>query len=434
MDRNCFDFWRFHTLDELKEAIAELGLSIPVSTDMSLLAKEKVVGGQKLKNSLVIHPLEAADGLESGAPSQTTMERYEKFAASGVAMIWMEAVAVSADGRSSNHELYLSKETFAGFKELCDRIHAKGKDIKIIIQLTHSGRFSLSPKLVHNSKMLDERLGLPEGLPLLSDDELDKIADDFIVAARLAKEAGFDGIDIKTCHQYLLSEALSAYDRPGRYGGSYENRTALFRNIVRDTAKEVGSGMILSTRTALYDHMPYPYGFGTKEGENGAFCPDEGIRLLKDIKELGVTLISSSVGCHYVDNGINHPFNYDTGLNEHPLVTLERLIKVTETFKKAMPELTFVSAGMSYLQHLAPFVSAGVVESGISDLAGFGRLALANPHFVEDIMNGTLSPRNACIACGQCLTILAAGHTAGCPVRDPEHYRAVLQEVLNGKK
>ena len=72
-------------------------------------------------------------------------------------------------------------------------------------------------------------------------------------AARLAEQAGFDGIDIKACHRYLVSELLSAYGRPGIYGGSFENRTRLYRNAALSARAAVSSGMLVTSRLNVYD-------------------------------------------------------------------------------------------------------------------------------------------------------------------------------------
>jgi 2,4-dienoyl-CoA reductase-like NADH-dependent reductase (Old Yellow Enzyme family) len=433
MDRTQFEPWKFQTTEELRAAIGTLGVDIPVSDDLSVLSEKKNVGGMCLKNALAVHPMEGADGTAAGAPGELTYNRYERYARGGPGLIWVEATSVSADGRSSANQLYLCDETKDEFKRFCDRIHEAGDGVKLVVQLTHSGRFSEvngkpAPLRMHRNPMLDAKFGVSDDTPLVSDDTLDRIAEDFVHTVRLTEEVGFDGVDIKTCHQYLLSEALSAYEREGKYGGSYENRTALVRNIFKESARELGMHTILATRTALYDHMPYPYGFGTLP-DDGAFCPDEGIRLLGELAEYGLSLVSSSVGTDYLEPGINRPCNFPTEPKEHPLVTLERMIAVTAAFKRAHPRLTFLSAGMSYLQHLAPYVSAGVLQNGLADLAGFGRLALADPNFANDILAGRLTPKNACVACGQCLSILCAGMPTGCPVRDPGQYLSVLKKV-----
>lgn len=106
-------------------------------------------------------------------------------------------------------------------------------------------------------------------------------------AANLAKEAGFDAIDIKSCHGYLLAGLSSAYNRPGIYGGSYENRTKLLKNGIRVAKVYENKGFQVTARLGIYDGYAYPYGFGVCEGLG--LTPDytEPIRLVKELHEEG---------------------------------------------------------------------------------------------------------------------------------------------------
>lgn len=429
MKRTEFSYWNASSPAALREQIAELGLELPVADSAQRLTRPVTLGARTLKNAMAVHPMEGADGTPEGAPGELTFRRYERYAAGGAGLIWLEAVAVSPDARSSPNQLTLTEDTLDGFCRLRERIARIDSRTVTVLQLTHSGRFCMKPVPVRRSPLLDERFGIGPDDPLVSDGELERIADSFVRAARLARRAGFDGVDVKTCHQYLLSELLSAYERPGKYGGSFENRASLILRICRETARELGPEGILATRICAYDHMPYPYGFGTASPTDASFCPDEGVRLLREMAGCGLSLVSSSVGTDVLEPGINRPCNYPLGAPEHPLVTLERLVGVTAALKKALPELSFLSAGFSYLHQLAPFAAAGVLERGMADLAGFGRLAIANPNFANDIASETLTAKNCCVACGKCGVILGSGRPTGCPVRDPATYLPVLREA-----
>lgn len=99
------------------------------------------------------------------------------------------------------------------------------------MQLTHSGRYSkpegvAAPMIAYRDPLLDPPVKVTDDGPVVSDEYLDGLVDIYVQAAKLAKEAGFDGVDIKACHRYLFSELLSAFTREGKYGGSFENRTA----------------------------------------------------------------------------------------------------------------------------------------------------------------------------------------------------------------
>jgi len=103
---------------------------------------------------------------------------------------------------------------------------------------------------------------------IVSDDDLQRYEEAYARAAKLCQEAGFDGMDVKCCHRYLACELLSAYTRPGPYGGSYENRTRFLKNCYRAAQSAVTrEGFFLTSRLNVYDGFPYPYGFGVRAGK-----------------------------------------------------------------------------------------------------------------------------------------------------------------------
>src|SRR5207249_4824143 len=102
--------------------------------------------------------------------------------------------------------------------------------------------------------------------PLLSDDYLQRLVDHYVAAARLAYRCGFQFVDIKQCHRYLLNELLAAKTRPGPYGGSLENRTRLARDIILAIHSEV-PGVMIATRLNVYDGIPYRKREGGDDGE-----------------------------------------------------------------------------------------------------------------------------------------------------------------------
>src|SRR5690606_34629762 len=103
---------------------------------------------------------------------------------------------------------------------------------------------------------------LPEDYPVISDDQLEQLEDCFLEAAVLARDIGFDAVDIKACHGYLNSELLSAFTRDGKYGGSFENRTRFLINIVDKIKDRLGDSLDITLRLNAYDAVPYPYGWG----------------------------------------------------------------------------------------------------------------------------------------------------------------------------
>jgi len=362
-----------------------------------------------------------------------------RFAASGASLVWFEAIAVQDDARTSPRQLMLTAGTLGAYKRLTEKLHKSHPDVKLIAQLTHSGRFSkpngtAAPKIAYHNPILNQTLDIPADYPVVTDDYLDRLAQTLIDAARLAYEAGFDGVDIKCCHRYLMSELLSAYDRPGKYGGCYENRTRLFSDVVRGVTGEYRSKprFIVCSRFALSDDIPYPYGFASDE--NGSPKLDETVRLLSEVSEMGLSLVDVTMGTPYFNPHVNRPYSRGGYLPpEHPLCGVERLISSTAAVKRAVPQLTFIGTGYSYLGAFAPLCAAAQIERGDVDAVGFGRMAFAYDNFAADMLAGRYDERKSCITCGKCTEIMRAGGTTGCPVRDSDVYAPIYRQYCMKK-
>ena len=215
---------------------AESNTSFPYSEDISCLAKEIKVGTKTIHNRIVYQAMEGCDGTLAGAPDELTRRRYLRFAKGGAGIIWFEATAVKPEGRANPRQMYLTDETKGEFERLLNDIKEtclkeNGFEPAVIIQLTHSGRYSKpegtpAPLIAYNNPIIEQDNPIDKSR-IVTDDYLDSVGEALVKNAIVAESLGFDGADIKSCHRYLLSEILSAYERDGRYGGSFENRTRL---------------------------------------------------------------------------------------------------------------------------------------------------------------------------------------------------------------
>ena len=394
--------------------------------------------------------MEGFDADHQGRPGELAFRRYRRYAEGGSSLIWFEATAVVPEARSNPHQFYLHPGSLDTFKRLVDstRKHAyRGQDLLLILQLTHSGRYSKPegkprPIIAHHSPILDPPLGLPPDYPLITDDDLDVLQERFVQAARMAAEAGFDGVDIKACHRYLVSELHASFTRENsKYGGSFENRTRFLRETAAKIRREVPS-LIVTTRLNIYDAIPYPYGFGV--ARDGDTAPDlfEPLQLIRKLLALGLPILNASMGNPYFNPHVGRPYDQPiVGLNppqEHPLEGVARLIHLIGQVQRAFPDLPVVGTGYSWLRHYFPLVAAGVVERGLATLVGQGRGAFAYPDSVKDLIEkGKLEPRKACVACSACTQIMRDGGQTGCVIRDNEIYgpqyrrhRRVAPDVL----
>ena len=425
--------FHYNTSQEVLDEAHMLGLDLPWSEDLTILQTPCSFYSHRLPNRIAIQPMEGCDGTADGAPDTLTQRRYQRFAESGASLIWMEAVSIMKEGRANPRQLYIHKDNIDAFKALLDGIREtslkrNGYVPLLVMQATHSGRYAKpngvpEPMIAYNNPIFEANVPIDPSR-IVTDDYLDRLGDLFGEAALLAAKAGFDGIDIKCCHRYLLSELCSAYERPGRYGGSFENRTRLLKDGIRNAMSAAGDRLFVTSRLNLYDGFPYPNGFGVKP--DGTTEPDlaESIQLVADLKDLGVEMIDATIGNPYFNPHVNRP--YDKGgyvPPEHPLVGVARMMHCIGTVSAANPDVSFISSANSYLRQFAPYLAAGAIQNGITTMAGFGREAFAYPDFIHDVFEkGAMDPKKCCVTCGKCTELMRAGSVAGCVVRDTEVY------------
>jgi 2,4-dienoyl-CoA reductase-like NADH-dependent reductase (Old Yellow Enzyme family) len=224
---------------------------------------------KKIANRVVLQPMEGCDCDPDGSPSELTTEKYRKAARSGAGLVWFEANAVCPEGRTNPRQMMLTEENLPSFQKLLKEMREIAeKECGIapifILQLTHSGRQSIVPMIAYRHPIYEERRPVTDD-HIVTDDYLDTLPEKYVHSALLAVEAGFDGVDVKSCHGYLFQELLSAFTRAGRYGGCFENRTRLYLDCVRAVKKVLPPHILLTTRLSVSDMVQKPYGFGTTE-------------------------------------------------------------------------------------------------------------------------------------------------------------------------
>lgn len=412
---------------------AELSSPMPYSDSTDILSSPINIHGKRFANRLVCQAMEGCDGTADGSPDELTKRRYKRFANGGAGLIWFEATAVLPEARANPRQLYINDGNLDNFKRIvenikCDGMKANGFEPVVIMQATHSGRYSKpegkpTPLIAYNNPIFEKDNPISSDR-IVTDEYLDRVGEALINGAVLAEKAGFDGVDIKCCHRYLNSELLSAFNREGRYGGSFENRTRLLRESIEGAMKVCGKDFIVSSRLNAYDGFEYPYGFGVPKDGGLDFNPTEPIALLTELAKLGIELINITMGNPYFNPHVNRPFA--VGGYEHPEPPIEgvaRVLNGTAELKKAVPEIALICSAVSFLGNQAPNVTAGFIEKGSFDFAGFGRTIFAYPDFANDIIkNGGMKKEKLCIACSKCTQIMRAGSTPGCVIRDREVY------------
>jgi 2,4-dienoyl-CoA reductase-like NADH-dependent reductase (Old Yellow Enzyme family) len=278
-----------------------------------------------------------------------------------------------------------------------------------------------------------------KGTRVLEDDELDRLVQDFVRAGRMARSVGYRFVDIKHCHGYLGHELLSARARAGRYGGSFENRTRLLRDVVAGIRAEA-PGLAVGVRVSIFDTVPYRKradgvgapeaaenyrsAFGLLEDERLDEALGDAQELLRLLESLDVRWVCTTAGSPYYNPHVQRPalFPPSDGYEppEDPLRGVARQIQATARLKAEFPGLAIVGSGYSYLQEFLPHVAQRVVRSGGADFIGLGRLVLSYPDLPADLLAGApLERKRICRTFSDCTSGPRNGLVSGCFPLDP---------------
>lgn len=454
--------FRLSSTEDLEEMNGRLGLDVDAVEDVSILSEPVQAGGLVIPNSLAVHPMEGCDGDSDGRPGKLTVRRYERFAAGGAGLIWGEATAIISEARANPRQLWLnekSKDSFAAManrmREVAAESMGPGHRPVLVMQLTHSGRYSkpdglARPMIPQRDPYRDplvpqpmpdtnRKSKIPDDWPIVTDEYLDKLVNDYVEAARIALETGFDAVDVKSCHGYLISELLACHNRPGKYGGSFENRTRIILDIVDGIHQELGEDKAVVARLGIYDAIPYPYGWGVDKDDYRKADLTEPKKLIALLQQHGVKLINVTVANPYYNPHVGRPFNetivggYEEP--EHPLAGVARMVNLTGQVQKEFADLAIVGTGYSWLRTLLPNVGAANKAKGMVTLVGAGRMAFAYPDFAKDILaKGRISAEKVCVGCSACTQLMRDGTTAGCVVRDNEVYGPIFERGRMGDR
>ncbi|MCC6581640.1 MAG: NADH:flavin oxidoreductase [Phycisphaeraceae bacterium] len=433
-------------------------------------------------NRWCIHPMEGWDGTTDGLPTEHVTRRWQRFGVSGAKLIWGgEAFAVQPNGRANPNQLYLSDRSEAPMRALLQSLLDAHKQqcgnldgLVVGLQLTHSGRFcrpndkkKLEPRVVYHHPLLDPKFGIKpdDNSVILTDDDIKRLIDNYIVAAKLAWKLGFHFVDVKHCHGYLGHEFLSAFDRPGPYGGDLRGRTRFMREIV-EGIHAACPGLMIGVRLSVFDRPPYHPDPTRGEGDKlGPGVPDdyagikaypgfgcrrdnpleidltEPIQLLTMMRdELKIEMVNITAGSPYYNPHIQRPamFPPSDGYQppEDPLVGCERQIQVVRQLKQAVPDLPLVGTAYTYFQEYLPHIAQAAVRQGWVDSVGIGRLVLSYADLPLDCLKfGEL--RNAKLLCrtfSDCTTAPRNGIISGCYPLDDHYKKAAEAENLKDAK
>ncbi|MCV6585394.1 MAG: NADPH-dependent 2,4-dienoyl-CoA reductase [Marinibacterium sp.] len=344
------------------------------------------LGFTTLKNRVLMGSMHT--GLEETGDWNRVAEFYADRARGGVALMVTGGIGPNLEGSVlPGAAMMTSEKEVEKHKIVTERVHEAGG--KIAMQILHAGRYAYGPKCVAPSPVKSPISPFP---PTELDEEgIEKQISDIINAATLAKEAGYDGVEVMGSEGYFINQFLVTHTnkRTDRWGGSYENRMRLPIEIVRRMRAAVGTDFIIIYRLSMIDLVP-----------NGSTY-DEVVQLAKEIEKAGATIINTGIGWHEA--------RIPTIATSVPRAAFAWVTK------KLMGQVSIPVITSNRIN--TPEVAEEVLSTGCADMVSMARPLLADPDFVAKAMDGHAARIAPCIACNQaCLDHTFGGKLTSCLV------------------
>ncbi|MPM90018.1 NADH oxidase [bioreactor metagenome] len=297
-------------------------------------------------------------------------------------------------------------------------------DTLFVFQLTHSGELS-NPQF---SRRVTVKPLHGYGGDVLTEDEVDKIMDDFVLAAKIAHSAGADGIDMKLCHGYLGSQILRPYnDRKWKYVGSWENRSRFAFELYERISKEVNDkNFLIGSKISAWEG--FPGGFGTDGPDSPIIDLTEPISLIKGLEERGAQYFIQSAGSPSITislTQVDKHIPYYAYLHQYFAKELKKNLKPETVligsnfspFRDGKNGLCAVNEEQSSLLHYG----AQCVDRGVVDMVGLGRQSFADPFLAKKLREGKENEIKYCTLCDNCLELLIQQSKVGCATFDKRY-------------
>ncbi len=389
------------------------------------------IGRKTLSNRFAIQAMEACDADEEGNPTEKTYRRYRKYFEGKAAFIDLEAISVTDETVARKNQLMCMPKNQKALEKLVREMKSINPDAMFVWQLTHAGELS-NPEF--------SRRVCPKPLPgfggdLLTEDDMEKIIERFVTAAKIARDCGADGVDFKNCHGYLGSQLVRPWnDRKWKYGGNFKNRTRFTYTVYERINKEIGDpDFIVGSKVSFWEG--FPGGQGTAGPRSPVLDLTESIELIKGMEERGARFIIVSAGSPSLTLALTQP---DKAIPDYLYLHFSFQKAAREVLK---PETVVIGSGYSmlgsgknHLPALEPeektllFWANKNIDDGITDMVAFGRQSYADPQVPIKLTQGKEDTIKWCIACDNCVELLIRQVPVGCTTFDRE-YTDILKET-----
>lgn len=338
------------------------------------------IGKLKLKNRLVMNAMGTVLTDGTGNPSQRMLDYYRARAAGGIGLVTTQCAGVSKDG-SPGWELGIYNDAFIpGIKSVVDTIHQAGS--KASIQLMHNGLLITFSGFVPEGMIIKVPSITPWLNPAwkyaeITEEEIERYIDDFAQAARRAKEAGADAVELHACHGCLVSTFMSPITnrRTDKYGGSKENRLRFAKRIVEQINKATGKAFPLIVKINATDDL------------EGGISMEEVLYQARELEKAGANAISVSSSLEFWCASSIPCYAYPDGV----------MLALAEKVKKAV-KVPVIVAGK-----IDAALGEKTLKAGKADFIAMGRPILADPELPDKLRAGKLDDICPCVYCNNCV-------------------------------
>ena len=388
------------------------------------------IGPRVAQNRFFVQAMECNSEDASGNPSEETTQRYCDLAAGEAGLITLEAITVTRESRARDNQLTIMPQNEKPLTKFMDRVHEANPKSLIVFQLTHSGELS-NPSF--------SRRVTPNSLPgyggeLLTEEDLERIMDDFVTASKIAYNAGADGIDLKLCHGYFGSQMIRPYNnRDWKYGGSWENRTRFPYELMERIRKEIpDKNFLVGSKISAWEG--FPGGFGTEGPDSPIMDLTEPLELIKGLEERGASYIVQSAGSPSITVSLTQADRhvpYFAYLHQYWAKEFKKVLKPETVvigsnfspFRSGKNGLCAVTEEDSNLLNYGTWC----VENDICDMIGLGRQSFADPFLPKKVREGKTDDINYCLLCDRCLELLIQQSKVGCVVYDKSAHEELVR-------
>lgn len=396
----------------------------------TLLSPVKI-GPHTSPNRFFAQPMECVDSDAEGNPTELTYQRYENLYKGQFGFVDLEAITVTNESRARKTQLEIMPRNEKALANFIRRLKEVNPNVLIVFQLTHSGEIS-DPGF---SRRVCVKPLPGFGGDILTDEEVDKIIDEFALSAKIAQAVGADGIDLKFCHGYLGSQILRPYnDREWKYGGSWQNRSRFAYDLMERMQKAVDDrNFIFGSKLSMWEGIPG--GCGSAGPDSPLMDLTESLDLVKGLEERGACYFVQSLG------NVHASMNFMEAVQDEPYLSYLHFWFANLLKQNVKPETVVIGSSFSPFRGLKNkllavepeksslfAVGARCIEDGMMDMIGLGRQSFSDPLTPVKLAEGREDEVKYCNQCMNCEELMIRQQAVGCVLHN-RYYTQLFQQV-----